>query len=42
LNGNEADYLDRLPWTDPVATAATTVADAQAVFNSLTPPKKLS
>ncbi len=37
---NEADYLDELPWADPLATAAGSIADAQAVFASLTPPKK--
>jgi hypothetical protein len=37
---NEADYLDQLPWTDPVTTAAAALADAQAVFTSLAAPKK--
>ena len=37
---NEADYLDELPWADPLATAAATQADAQAVFTSLVTPKK--
>jgi hypothetical protein len=37
---NEADYLDELPWTDTAATVAAALAEANAIFASLKPPKK--
>jgi hypothetical protein len=36
---NDADYLDELPWPDPVTVATESLATADAVFQSLAPPK---
>jgi hypothetical protein len=35
---NDADYLNNLPWADLNAVAATAIAEADKVFQSLTPP----
>jgi hypothetical protein len=37
---NNADYLNDLPWADAATTVASALASADAVFQSLIPPKK--
>jgi len=36
---NDADYLNDLPWDDVRKTVESALADAERVFESLTPPK---
>lgn len=35
---NDADYLNELPWIDVGVVVDTALAEAEKVFNSLTPP----
>lgn len=35
---NLADYVNELPWTDPVTTVDSAISFAEAVFNSLIAP----
>jgi hypothetical protein len=35
---NDADYLNDLPWTDMKSVAATAIAEAEKIFQSLMPP----